>query len=99
MSTSGPIILTPPPPPPPPQRILGIFTATKDARYWRRKWSTWLAAAAIALDGAAAYFIAAPDEWRAALPASAGMVLLAAGMVLKALIPLATSIQQKAPQP
>ncbi len=64
---------------------------------WWRKWSTWLAYVAIALDGSAVYFIAAPEEWKAAFPASFGFYLLTAGMILKGLIPLATSIRQKQP--
>lgn len=82
----------------PKETVLGIFPATKDAHLVWRKWSTWMAYAAIALDGAAVYFIAAPAEWKAAFPPALGFYLLTAGMVLKGLIPLATSIQQKAPQ-
>ncbi len=101
MSVVPPITPPPPPPPPPPpvEKILGIFPATKDAHLVWRKWSTWLAYAAIALDGAAVYFIAAPPEWKAAFPPTFGFYLLTAGMILKGLIPLATSIQQKAPRP
>lgn len=80
-----------------PKTILGM-PATKDAHLWRRKWSTWLAGAAIALDAAAAYFVAAPVEWRTAFPPGTGLTLLLIGMGIKGLIPLATSIQQKAPQ-
>lgn len=79
--------------------VLGIFPATKDAHLVWRKWSTWLAYAAIALDGAAVFFMAAPPEWKAAFPPTLGFYLLTAGMILKGLIPLATSIQQKAPRP
>lgn len=68
---------------------------TRDARLWHRKWSTWLAFAGLALDGAAAYFISAPEEWRLGFPPTAGLILLSLGMTLKALIPVATSIQQR----
>ncbi len=76
-------------------KLLG-FHKTADAHMWWRKWSTWLAGAAIAMDSAALYFVSAPPEWRAAFPPQFGFYLLTAGMVLKALIPLATSVRQKA---
>lgn len=82
--------------PNPPKKVLGIFPATKDAHLWRRKWSTWLAGVAIVLDNAAVYFIAAPPEWKAGFPQAYGFALLAIGMIVKGVIPLATSIQQKA---
>lgn len=76
-------------------KLLGL-PKTADAHLWRQKWSTWLAGAAIALDNAAIYFIAAPPEWKAGFPVSVGFGLLGLGMVLKALIPLATSVRQRA---
>lgn len=93
MSTVPPI--TPPPPPPPPEKkVLGIFPATADASQWRRKWSTKLAGVAVMLDAAALAFMAGPEEWRAAFPASVGVALLVVSMLAKGLIPIATSIQQ-----
>ena len=78
----------------PPKKVLGLTLAV-DAQHWARKWSTWLAMAALAFDGAGLTFMAAPGEWRAAFPASAGVALLIIGMAAKALIPVATSIQQQ----
>lgn len=68
---------------------------TRDARYVWRKWSTWLALFGLAFDAAAATFIAAPDEWKTDFPSWLGLALLGIGMTLKALIPIATSIQQE----
>jgi hypothetical protein len=81
-------------PPPPPKKILGVFPATADARQWRRKWSTKLAGLAVMLDAAVLAFMAGPEEWRAGFPIWAGVGLLVLSMAVKALIPLATSIQQ-----
>lgn len=75
---------------------------THDAKCWARKWSTWLAGGA-ALVGAycgaslAAYALS-PDAARAAISGTelawyARGTMISAGIT--ALIPLATSIQQK----
>ena len=96
---STPIVIGPPPPPPPPpprQTLLGL-PRTSDSHLWARKWSTWLAVAGLMLDSAAGYFLIAPPEWRSGFPVGWGVGMLVAGMACKALIPLATSIQQKAP--
>lgn len=68
---------------------------TATAGKWYLKWSTWLAALALALDGAAAAFMAGPPEWKAGFPPALGLWLLMAGMGVKALIPVATSVAQK----
>lgn len=107
MSTSGPIIITPPPPPPPPpvQRILGI-PVMPDAKHVMRKASTWIALVATAVGAYCSANLAAyaltPAEARAAVSAVelawyARGSMFAAGIT--ALIPLATSWRQKAPQP
>lgn len=100
MSTSGPIINTPPPPPPPPpQKVLGVFTPTKDAHLRWHKWSTWLAlASASASAGLGAYAIL-PARVQSLMPDWALATLGAIAIVAALLIPLATSIQQKAPKP
>lgn len=85
-----------PPPPPPPAKLLG-FAKTADPLPWWRKWSTKLAAIALSLDAAALAFVAGPPEWRAGFPVAFGVGLLVASMVVKGLIPFATSIRQ--PQP
>lgn len=81
----------------PPKKILGL-PATADAHLWKRKASTWLAvASASASAGLGAYAImparvqALMPDW--ALGALGGIAILAA-----LLIPLATSVQQKAPK-
>lgn len=82
----------------PPKKILGILPATPDAHLWKRKMSTWLAAASLSLKAATLVFVAGPSEWRAGFPVWAGVALLVSAMVIEALIPLATSVQQKAPK-
>ena len=107
MSTSGPIINTPPPPPPPPpvQRILGI-PVMPDAKHVMRKASTWIALIAAGVGAYCGASLAAyaltPTEVRAAFSAAelawyARGSMFAAGIT--ALIPIATSIRQKAPKP
>lgn len=110
MSTFPIIHPDPPPPPPPPppspprapaapRKVLGVFPATADAHLRWRKWSSWLAlSSASASAGLAAYAImparaqALVPDW--ALAMNAGIAIVSA-----MLIPLATSIQQKAPKP
>lgn len=96
--TSPVVIEIPPPPPPPPpvEKVLGMVK-TADPMKWWRKWSTKLAGLAVVLDGVALAFMAGPPEWRAGFPASYGVGLLVASMIVKGLIPLATSVKQ--PQP
>lgn len=94
---STPIIITPPPPPPPPEKkVLGIFPATKDAHLRWHKWSTWLAlASASASAGLGAYAIL-PGRVQGLMPDWALATLGGIAIVAALLIPLATSIQQKA---
>jgi len=103
MSTVPIIHPDPPPPPSPPKasapvrKVLGIFPATPDAHLRWHKWSSWLAlSSASASAGLAAYAIMparvqelVPD-WTLAM--NAGVAIVSA-----MLIPLATSIRQKAP--
>lgn len=112
-NNTGSLPPDPPPPPPPspprastaPRKVLGV-PLTSDAGLVLRKASTWLALAATGLGlycGASlgAYALA-PAEAKAAFSV-AELVwytrgsMLAAGIT--ALIPLATSIRQKAPKP
>ena len=78
----------------PPKKVLGV-PLTPDAQHWARKWSTHLAALSLSLKGATVAFIAGPPEWRAGFPVWAGVALLFAAMAVEALIPVATSIQQR----
>lgn len=66
-----------------------------DFRHVLRRLSTLLSALTTAQAGAAAAFIAAPQEWRNALPEWLGLALLAGSMATGALVPLATSYKQK----
>lgn len=61
---------------------------------WKRA-STWLGVLTTMQGGAAAAFIAAPDEWRSAFPDWLGVALLGGSMVTGALVPLATSYKQR----
>lgn len=65
-------------------------------RLWWRRASTVLAAIATGAQAAGVFFIAAPPEWKGSFPATFGFVMLGAGMVASALIPLATSFNQPA---
>ena len=89
-------IIVPLPPPKRP-KLLGLPT-TADAHLWARKWSTWLAMADLSLKSAGAAFVMGPAEWRAGFPAYLGVALLIASMLVSALTPAATSIQQKVRQ-
>lgn len=89
---------------PPPKKILGI-PVMPDARHVLRKASTWLALAATAVGGycgaSLAAYALAPEEARAAITA-AELAWLARGSMIAAgitaLIPIATSIRQRAPK-
>lgn len=61
---------------------------------WKRA-STWLGVLTTMQGGAAAAFIAAPDEWRSAFPDWMGIALLCGSMATGALVPLATSYKQR----
>lgn len=81
------------------ETVLGIFPATKDAHLRWRKWSTWLAlSSASASAGLAAYAIM-PERAQALVPDWTLALNAAVAIISAMLIPLATSIQQKAPQP
>jgi hypothetical protein len=84
------------PPPPPPKKILGVLPATADAHLWKRKVSTWLAvASASASAGLGAYAIM-PARVQAMMPDWALGALGGIAIVAALLIPLATSVQQRA---
>lgn len=68
---------------------------TSDARHWRRKWSTWLAAAAAASAGGLGAYAMAPVRAQELVPDWALGTLIAVGIVAGALVPLATSIAQR----
>lgn len=66
-----------------------------DWSYVHKRASTWLSVLTTMQGGAAAAFVAAPDEWRSAMPDWLGMALLGGSMVTGALVPLATSYRQR----
>ncbi|SDW94457.1 hypothetical protein [Lysobacter enzymogenes] len=67
---------------------------TSDARHWRRKWSTWLGAAAAASAGGLGVYAMAPARAQDLVPDWALGALIAVGIVAGALVPIATSIAQ-----
>lgn len=78
--------------------VLGIFPATKDARLWRRKWSTWLALASASASAGLGAFAILPERVQVLMPDWALGTLGGIAIAAALLIPLATSIQQKAPE-
>lgn len=91
MSSPTPII-TPPPVRP--------KSAPDAAPRWNfhgiaKRLSTALTLVATSAQAAGLYFIAAPVEWKSNFPPVAGFVLLGAGILATALVPIATSFQQK----
>lgn len=83
-----------PPVPPKRPKLFGL-AATADAHLWARKWSTQLAVLDLSLKAAGTAFVMGPAEWREGFPAYLGVYLLVGSMLVSALIPIATSIQQK----
>ena len=66
---------------------------------WTGLWSrvsTWMSILTVAQGGAAAAFVAAPQEWRDAFPGWLGVALLCGSMATGAMVPVATSYLQKA---
>lgn len=57
--------------------------------------STWLGILTTMQAGVAAAFVASPQEWKQSFPDWFGLALLIGSMVTGALVPLATSYQQK----
>lgn len=66
-----------------------------DWRLWHRWWSTWLAAASAALQGAAVGYASLPNRWQALVPDDFGYVCAVAGIVCAGLIPIARILQQQ----
>jgi hypothetical protein len=79
------------------KKILGIFTPTKDAHLRWRKWSTWLALASASASAGLGAFAILPERVQALMPDAALGALGGIAIVSALLIPLATSVQQKAP--
>lgn len=57
--------------------------------------STWLGILTTMQAGVAAAFMASPQEWKQSFPDWIGLALLIGSMMTGALVPLATSYQQK----
>lgn len=68
---------------------------TSDARHWRRKWSTWLAAAAASSAGGLGAYAMAPERAQQMVPDWALGALIAVGIVAAMLVPVATSLAQR----
>ena len=70
-----------------------------DARYWHRKWSTWLAlASAMATAGLGAYTLM-PTRVQGLLPDWALLTLGGVAVGAAMLVPLATSLTQRSLKP
>lgn len=69
---------------------------TSDAKLWHRKWSTWLGAIAASAGGGLGAYAIAPERAQALVPDWALAILMALAIGAGALIPLATSLSQKA---
>ena len=80
------------------ETVLGIFPATKDAHLRWRKWSSWLALASASASAGLAAYAVLPDRVQGLMPDWALGTLGGIAIIAALLIPLATSIQQKAPQ-
>lgn len=68
---------------------------TFNFRHVFKRLSTWATLVGMSLNAAAAWFIAAPSEWKQELPSWVGLGLLLSGLFVSALVPLATSYSQK----
>lgn len=66
-----------------------------DARWWFKKWSTWLSLASSSFGAGALAFSSMPAQWQAEFPAGIGGYLAMAAVGTALLVPIATSLSQR----